>query len=129
VAGYTVQNLKEVEDQAPKFGLEGIEFRMGRVPLELQNFGLSYQRLAPNFRLPFGHRHKQQEEAYIVVSGSARMKIEDEVVELEQWDVVRVESDTMRGLEAGPDGVEILAVGAPSTGPGDADMEQGWWSD
>jgi mannose-6-phosphate isomerase-like protein (cupin superfamily) len=129
MAGYTVQNLKEVEDQAPKFGLEGIEFRMGRVPLELQNFGLSYQRLAPNFRLPFGHRHKQQEEAYIVVSGTARMKIEDKVVDLKPWDVVRVDSQTMRALEAGPDGVEILAVGAPNTGPGDADMEQGWWSD
>ena len=129
MTGYTVQNLKEVEDQAPKFGMEGIEFRMGRVPLELENFGLSYEKLAPNFRLPFGHTHKQQEEAYVLVSGSARMKVGNEVVELKPWDVVRVQSDTMRCVEAGPDGAEIIAVGAPNTGPGDADMEQGWWND
>jgi mannose-6-phosphate isomerase-like protein (cupin superfamily) len=129
MAGYTVQNLKEIEDQAPKFGMEGIEFRMGRVPLELENFGLSYQKLAPNFRLPFGHTHKQQEEAYILVSGSARMKIGDEVVDLQPWDAVRVRNDAMRAVEAGPDGAEILAIGAPNTGPGDADMQQGWWSD
>ena len=129
MTGYTVQNLKEVEDQAPKFGMEGIEFRMGRVPLELENFGLSYEKLAPNFRLPFGHTHKQQEEAYVLVSGSARMKVGNEVVELKPWDVVRVQSDTMRCVEAGPDGAEIIAVGAPNTGPGDADMQQGWWND
>jgi mannose-6-phosphate isomerase-like protein (cupin superfamily) len=129
MTGYTVQNLKEVEDQAPKFGMEGIEFRMGRVPLELENFGLSYKKLAPNFRLPFGHTHKQQEEAYVLVSGSARMKVGNEVVELKPWDVVRVQSDTMRCVEAGPDGAEIIAVGAPNTGPGDADMQQGWWND
>jgi mannose-6-phosphate isomerase-like protein (cupin superfamily) len=129
MAEYTVQNLKDVEDQAPKFGMEGIEFRMGRVPLELENFGLSYQRLAPNFRLPFGHKHKQQEEGYVLVSGSARIKVGDEVVDLKPWDAVRVHRETMRAIEAGPDGAEIIAIGAPSTGPGDAEIEQGWWND
>src|SRR5437879_2381726 len=125
MAGYTKLNLKEdVEDQAPNFGLGGkIEARMARVPLELEHSGVSYQRMAPNFRLPFGHRHKQQEELYIVVSGSARMKLDDDVVDLRQWDAVRVRRDTMRGFEAGPEGVEIIAVGAPNTGPGDADIE------
>jgi mannose-6-phosphate isomerase-like protein (cupin superfamily) len=130
VAGYTKINLKEVEDQAERFGLApNIEFRMGRVPLELENSGVSYQRLAPNFRVPFGHKHKQQEEVYILVSGSARMKLGDEVVDLKQWDAVRVPNETLRGVEAGPEGAEFIAIGAPNTGPGDADMEQGWWSD
>jgi uncharacterized cupin superfamily protein len=131
VAGYTKVNLKEdVEDQAPNFGLAPhIEARMARVALELENSGVSYQRLAPNFRLPFGHRHKRQEELYILVSGSARMKLEDELVDLRQWDAVRVPNDTMRCVEAGPDGAEFIAVGAPNTGPGDADLEQGWWND
>lgn len=131
MAAYTKVNLKDdVEDQAPNFGLAPhIESRMARVPLELEHSGVSYQRLAPNFRLPFGHRHKRQEELYILVSGSARMKLEDELVDLKQWDAVRVPKDTMRCIEAGPEGVEIIAVGAPNTGPGDADMEQGWWSD
>ncbi len=130
MAGYTIQNLKDVEDQAPNFGLSPqLEARMARVPLELENFGVSYQRLGPNFRVPFGHKHKNQEEVYLVVSGSMRAKVEDEVVELKQWDALRVHKDTMRGFEAGPEGAEIIAVGAPNTGPGDAEVEQDWWSD
>ncbi len=130
MAGYTIQNLKDVEDQAPNFGLSPqLEARMARVPLELENFGVSYQRLGPNFRVPFGHKHKNQEEVYLVVSGSMRAKVEDEVVELKQWDALRVHKDTMRGFEAGPEGAEVIAVGAPNTGPGDAEMEQDWWSD
>jgi mannose-6-phosphate isomerase-like protein (cupin superfamily) len=131
MADYTKINLKDdVEDQAPNFGLAPhIEARMARVPLELENCGISYQRLSPNFRLPFGHRHKRQEEVYVLVSGSARIKLDDEVVQLKQWDAVRVPKDTMRSLEAGGEGAELIAVGAPNTGPGDADMEQGWWSD
>ncbi|TML40267.1 MAG: cupin domain-containing protein [Actinobacteria bacterium] len=130
MAGYTIQNLKDVEDQAPNFGLSPqLEARMARVPLELENFGVSYQRLGPNFRVPFGHKHRNQEEVYLVVSGSMRAKVEDEVVELKQWDALRVHKDTMRGFEAGPEGAEIIAVGAPNTGPGDAEVEQDWGSD
>jgi mannose-6-phosphate isomerase-like protein (cupin superfamily) len=106
-----------------------MEARMARVPLELEHSGISYQRIAPNFRLPFGHKHKTQEEVYVIVSGSARIKLEDEVVELKQWDAIRVHKDTMRGFEAGPEGAELIAVGAPSTGPGDAETTTAWWSD
>jgi uncharacterized cupin superfamily protein len=129
MADYTVVNLKEVEDQAPKFGLSPqLEARMARVALGLENSGVSYQRIAPNFRVPFGHRHKNQEEIYVLVSGSARVKLEDEVVDLKPFDAVRVAKDTMRGFEAGPEGAEFIAIGAPNTGPGDADTVQGWWS-
>lgn len=128
MAGYTTLNLKDVEDQAPNFGLApDLEARMARVPLELEQFGLSYQRLAPNFRLPFGHKHKNQEEAYVVVSGTLRAKVDDEVLELGRWDVLRVDKDSVRSFEAGPDGAEVLAVGAPNTGPGDAEVVQDWW--
>jgi len=129
MADYTVVNLKEVEDQAPKFDMSPqMEMRMGRVALGLENSGVSYQRLAPKFRLPFGHKHKNQEEVYVLVSGSARVKLEDEVVDLKPFDAVRVAKDTMRGFEAGPEGAELIAIGAPNTGPGDGDMVQGWWS-
>jgi mannose-6-phosphate isomerase-like protein (cupin superfamily) len=129
--GYTKLNLKDdVEDQAPNFGLEeNLEARMARVPLELQNSGLSYQRLGPNYRLPFGHTHKTQEEVYVVIGGSARAKVGDEVVELGLLDALRVDKDTPRSFEAGPEGVELIAVGAPNTGPGDAEVVQSWWND
>jgi mannose-6-phosphate isomerase-like protein (cupin superfamily) len=131
VAEYTHLNLKsDVDDQAPNFGMSPeMEARMARVPLELENFGVSYQRLAPNYRLPFGHKHKRQEEVYVVVGGGGRAKLEDEVVELKQWDALRVPKDTTRGFEAGPEGLEIIAIGGPNTGPGDADMTDCWWSD
>ena len=128
MADYTVVNLKEVEDQAPKFGLSPqLEARMARVALGLEHSGVSYQRLAPGFRVPFGHKHKNQEEIYVLVNGSARIKLDDEVVELKPFDAVRVPKDTMRGFEAGPEGAEFIAIGAPNTGPGDADMVQDWW--
>ena len=127
MAGYTKVNLKDdVDDQAPELRpARDLEIRMARVPLELEHSGVSYQRLAPNFRLPFGHQHKTQEEIYIVVNGSLRAKLEDEIVELRPWDAVRVHKDTMRGFEAGPDGAELIAVGAPNTGPGDAEIGAG----
>ena len=128
---YTIKNLKaDVDDQAPNFGLSPhLEARMARVPLELEQFGITYQQIAPNFRIPFGHRHKNQEEIYVVLSGSLRAKVEDETVELGPFDALRVHKDTMRSFEAGPEGAEVLAVGAPNTGPGDAEVEQDWWSD
>jgi mannose-6-phosphate isomerase-like protein (cupin superfamily) len=131
MAGFTKVNLKDdVDDQAPNFGLSpNIEARMARVPLEMENSGISYQRIAANFRIPFAHKHKNQEEVYVVVSGSVRMKVEDEILELKQWDAVRVHKDTMRGFEGGPEGAELIAIGAPNTGPGDAEMVQDWWSD
>jgi uncharacterized cupin superfamily protein len=131
MSDYTLINLKEdVDDQAPNFGLSpNLEARMARVPLGLENSGVSYLRIAPGFRIPFGHKHKQQEEIYVLVNGSARIKIEDEVRDLKQWDAVRLHRDTMRGFEAGDDGAEFLAIGAPNTGPGDAEMIQDWWSD
>ena len=130
MSDYTHLNLKDAEDQAPNFGLSpDLEFRMARVPLELEHSGLSYQRLAPNFRVPFGHKHKTQEEVYVVVSGSVCVKLEDEVLELKEWDAIRVPKETTRGFEAGPSGVEIIAIGAPNTGPGDAEVSQDWWSD
>jgi uncharacterized cupin superfamily protein len=131
MSDYTHINLKtDVEDQAPNFGLSpSLEARMARVPLGLENSGVSYIRLAPGFRIPFGHKHKQQEEVYVLVNGSARIKIEDEVRDLKQWDAVRLHRDTLRGFEAGDDGAELIAIGAPNTGPGDADVIQEFWSD
>ncbi|HEY6150515.1 MAG TPA: hypothetical protein VIW19_08345 [Gaiellaceae bacterium] len=129
MANYTKLNLKEVEDQSPKFGLNEMEFRSARVPLELENSGLSYLRVDPNYRVPFGHKHNVQEEVYVILSGSARLKLDDEVIELEPMDAVRIHKDTMRNFEGGPEGAEVLAIGAPSTGPGDGPMTQDWWTD
>ena len=127
MADYTVKNLMDVTNSAEQFGIEGMEARFARKPLELGNFGLSYQRLGPDFRQPFGHRHGTQEEAYIVLAGSGRVKVDDEVIELMQWDTIRVPGSAARQFESGPDGLEFIAIGAPQAD--DTEMLDGWWSD
>ena len=129
MADYTKLNLKQdVEDMAVKFGFApDMEARYARKPLGLENSGVSYFRLAPDFRQPFGHTHGEQEEVYVVLSGSARPKAGDGIVELAQLDAIRLPGATPRGMEAGPDGVEILAVGAPNTDNKDAEMLPDFW--
>ena len=129
---YTKVNLKsDVEDQAPNFGLSpNLEARFARGKLELEKSGVSYQKVAPGFRVPFGHTHSQQEEVYVVLSGGGRAKVEDEVVELSALDALRVAAGTWRGFEAGDDGLELVAFGARcglSPSDNDAEQQPGWW--
>jgi len=127
--GYAVRNLKEIEDSAVKFGLSPqMESRFARNELGAETLGLSYQRLAPNVRQPFGHRHEQQEEVYVVLSGGGRVSLDDEVVEVRPWDAVRVAPETARAFEAGPDGLELLAFGAHTVST-DVETVQDFWAD
>jgi len=129
LADYTLVNFKrDVEDMAPKFGYSpGLESRFARKSLELEKSGVSYFKLAPDFNTPFGHTHGEQEEVYVVVSGSARVKLGDEVIELAQWDAIRVPPGVWRSLGGGPEGAEVLAFGAPNNENSDTEMQQGFW--
>jgi mannose-6-phosphate isomerase-like protein (cupin superfamily) len=130
---FTLTNLKDPEDVGPRFGgAPDLEFRLATDALGLEQSGLGYQRVPPGYRFPYGHTHKTQEEVYVVLRGSGRMKLDDEVVELQQWDAVRVPPGTWRGYEAGPEGLEIMVIGAPSLGDGrreDVEGRRDWWSD
>lgn len=126
---YTLVNLKQVKDMAPDFGMApGLQARFARVPLGLVRSGLSHFVVAPGYRVPFGHAHAEQEEVYFVVSGSARVRLGEEVLELGEWDAVRIAPGVMRGFEGGPQGAELLAFGAPNTENQDAEMLPDWWS-
>ena len=131
---FTLTNIKtDLEDIGSLFdGAPGLEFRAATKALDLEHSALSYQRVPPGYRFPYGHTHATQEEVYVVVRGSGRMKLDDEIVGLEQWDAVRVPPGTWRGYEAGPEGLEILVIGAPNLGAdprGDVDGQRGWWAD
>ncbi len=131
---FTLKNIKEdVGDIGSKFGgAPDLEFRAATKTLELERSAMSYQFVPPGCRFPYGHTHAKQEEVYVVVRGSGRMKVDDEIVELEEWDAVRVPPGVWRGYEAGPNGLEILVIGAPNLGDdprGDVDGERDWWSD
>ena len=130
MADYTIKNLREIEDMAPRFGMAPeLEARFTARELGLTQSGLSLQRLAPNATYPFGHRHKQQEEVYLVIDGSGRATLDDEIVEVRRWDAVRVAPRVMRAFTAGPEGLELLAFGAPAVGAPseDVEYEHGWW--
>jgi uncharacterized cupin superfamily protein len=127
---YTVVNVKAVDDLAPQFGLSpNLEARFARRALGLEHSGLTYFRMAPGYREPFGHRHGTQEEVYLVLSGSVRMKLDDDVVELHAWDAIRIAGPVARAREAGPNGAEMILVGAPVSDTSDAEMLRDWWTD
>ena len=131
---FTRRNLKEdLEDVGSNFdGAPDLEFRLATKALELERSGLSIQRIPPGCRFPYGHTHEKQEEVYVVLRGGGRMKLDDEIVELRQWDAVRVPPGTWRGYEAGPEGLEIFVIGAPSLGQSPRDDVEGrrdWWAD
>jgi quercetin dioxygenase-like cupin family protein len=131
---FTHRNIKrDPEDVGPRFGGHPeLEFRAATKPLGLEQCALSYQRVPPGYRFPYGHTHETQEEVYVVVRGSGRMKVDDVIVELGEWDAVRVPPRAWRGYEAGPDGLELLVVGAPNLGDdprGDVDGRRDWWAD
>ena len=124
MAGYTRVNLEQVDNAAERFGLApDMEARFASRPLELERSGVSLQRLAPGFRQPFGHRHREQEEVYVVVEGSARVKLDVEVLELGRLDALRVAPETARCFESSPDGATIVAFGAPAGAGPAADAE------
>jgi mannose-6-phosphate isomerase-like protein (cupin superfamily) len=131
---FTLRNIKEdLEDIGFRFdGAPDLEFRSATKALELEKCALSYQFVPPGYRFPYGHTHATQEEVYVVVRGSGRMKADDETVELGKWDAVRVPAGTWRGYEAGPEGLELLVIGAPNLGEDpreDVDGQRDWWTD
>jgi uncharacterized cupin superfamily protein len=125
---YTKVNLRrDVENQAPRFNMPSeMQARFARSAIGGKTLGVSLFTLEPGFRIPFGHEHSQQEEVYVIVRGSGRVKVGDDVVELNEGDAIRFDTDTMRAVEAGPDGIEYVAFGA-GTDPMDASMDPQFW--
>lgn len=121
-------NLSETADSAPKFGLEEMgEAHFPREELDAKTTGLSYQVLKPGKRQQFGHKHDKAEEVYVVLSGSGRVRLDDEIVELSELDAIRVEPSVMRAFEAGPDGMAWIAFGPHHDKDGQMDRE--FWQD
>lgn len=126
--GHTIRNLVDTEDQAAKYGYSEMgEARFNSDDLEAEQTGLSHQRLRPGKRQMFAHRHGRAEEVYVVLSGSGRVRIEDDIVEVGPLDAIRVSPEETRAFEAGPEGLELLAFSRRARG--DAQVVQDWWTD
>jgi len=126
MSSFATVNLLEVEDSTGERA-PGIEGRFGRKHLDSRDLGVSHFRYAPNLRSGFAHSHREQEEAYVVVSGSGRVLLDGEVLELALWDALRVAPEVVRAFEAGPDGLELIAVGGPKPGDGDGVLGEAAW--
>ena len=122
--GHSLVNLNEVKDSAPEFGLGDVhEAHFATKPLDAVQLGLAFYRMRPGASQPFAHRHEHQEEIYVVLAGSAVAVLDGERVEMRALDALRVGPETTRQFEAGPDGAELLAVGATIASGGANDAE------
>ena len=126
MADYTIANFKRMPDTAGEHAPQ-LESRFGRKHLDSKHLGVSYFRYAPGFRLETGHSHREQEEVYVVVSGSGRAKLGDEVIELAMWDALRVAPAVIRSFEAGPDGMELLCIGGRKPDGPDSERFPDFW--
>ena len=128
---FTKVNRADVANSAEAFGMgEFQDSRFFTTDLDATQVGLAWHRLKPGKRSPIAHRHREQEEVYVVIAGSGRAKLEDTVVTLASGDVLRVAAQTARGFEAGADGLEFLAFGAPVVDGDERDQGElldGFW--
>ena len=125
---YTLKRLTEVDDSAARFGAGDTQAaRFATGDLEAERTGVSLHFVKPGRRQAFAHRHDEAEEVYVVLSGSGRVKLDDDVVELRPRDAIRVAPGVMRAFEAGADGLEVLAFGPRHEG--DGEIVPGWWTD
>ena len=128
MSDYAIANLKEIDDSAGEYAPD-LEAHFARKHLDSEHLGVGYFRYGPGFRAPMGHSHREQEEVYVVIGGSGRIRINDEILPLGQWDVVRVAPKALRALEGGADGLEIIAIGSDRPEGGDGVPEKNWWVD
>lgn len=125
---YTLKKLTDVEDSAVKFGMsEFQEARFAQADLEAEDTGFSLHTVKPGRRQPFAHKHDKAEEVYVVIAGSGRVKLDDEILPIERLDAIRVSPGVIRGFEAGEDGLQMLAFGPHHDG--DGEVLQDWWAD
>jgi mannose-6-phosphate isomerase-like protein (cupin superfamily) len=125
---YTVKNFRDVDNSAGDRGPE-FEARFARKHLDSDHLGVSYFRYPENFKVSMGHRHREQEEAYVVVEGSGRMRLDDEIIELRQWDVIRVAPSVVRAFEGGPQGLAVIAIGSDRPEGGDGERVENFWTE
>jgi mannose-6-phosphate isomerase-like protein (cupin superfamily) len=127
-SAYTHRKLTDVNDSAPKFGFEEMqEARFATEDLEAEETGVSHMRVKPGKRQGFAHKHDEAEEIYVVVEGSGRVKLDDDILELSELDAIRVAPGVTRQFEGGPEGIGLIAFGPRHDG--DGEIFPGWWSD
>jgi mannose-6-phosphate isomerase-like protein (cupin superfamily) len=125
---YAIKNLRDVKDLAPKFGFSEVqEARFPREDLNAETVGLAFHRVKAGKRQAFAHRHQDAEEIYVILSGTGRIKLNDEIQEVGPLDAIRVAPNVARAFEANPEAtLELLAFGPRHAGDGEILREDFW---
>jgi mannose-6-phosphate isomerase-like protein (cupin superfamily) len=123
---WTKTNFGELRDVSPRDAQ--MQWRFARDALRSPELGVSRFTYDPGARMPWGHRHRVQEEVYVVVAGSGRAKLDDEVIELSAWDVLRVAPAVIRSFEAGPEGLDVICIGGRKPKGGDSERYEDFWT-
>jgi mannose-6-phosphate isomerase-like protein (cupin superfamily) len=122
---FTKIALPDVKDMAPQFDQSGIlQAHFATRDLALDQLGVSYLCLKPDQRIPWAHHHETQEELYVVQAGSGHVELDGERIPLQALDAVRIGATVERRLAAGPDGLDIIAIGVPALTGGKNDAVQ-----
>jgi mannose-6-phosphate isomerase-like protein (cupin superfamily) len=119
-------NFGRLRDMSPRGA--PMQWKLARNAMRSRELGVSRFTYEPGVRMPFGHSHREQEEAYVVVAGSGRAKLDDEVVELTAWDVLRVAPAVVRSFEAGPEGLDLICIGGRRPKGGDTERFPDFWA-
>ena len=123
--GWSKKNFADIADRSPN---DTMEWRLSRRDIGSRELGVSRFTYSPGARMPFGHRHREQEEVYVIVGGSGLAKLDDEIVEVAEWDLLRVAPEVMRAFEAGPEGLDVLCIGGRRPEGGDAERDEAFWA-
>ena len=123
--GWSKKNFADITDRSPN---DTMEWRLSRRDIGSRELGVSRFTYSPGARMPFGHRHREQEEVYVIVGGSGLAKLDDEIVEVAEWDLLRVAPEVMRAFEAGPEGLDVLCIGGRRPEGGEAERDEAFWT-
>ncbi len=94
--------------------------------LGLTSCEISVSAMPKGIKLPFNHKHKQNEEIYIFLSGEGTMTLDNEVIEVKEGSCVKVEPNAVRTMESKTE-LQYICVQAKTDsleqfGFGDADL-------
>jgi mannose-6-phosphate isomerase-like protein (cupin superfamily) len=95
-SGHSRINLADIADAAATNGFgDRWEAGAARVDLDAEQTGLTHFRLRPGKRSPFMHRHKRAEEVYVILGGTGRIKLDNEILDVRALDAVRVAPEVL----------------------------------
>jgi mannose-6-phosphate isomerase-like protein (cupin superfamily) len=128
---YTIKNLRESEDFAPKFGFDSVqEARFPWRDLGAERTGLAYHVVKAGQRQGFAHRHNEAEEIYVVLSGRGRVKLDDDVNDVGPLDAIRIAPAVARAFEASGDAqLELLVFGPHHEKDSEMIQNEDFWGD